>query len=219
MSSTIFLGGCNFRCPFCHNVELVLHPESLPTFPEDFFRSYLESRRGWLEGICVTGGEPLLHEDLGGLLQLIKSEGFLVKLDTNGSLPVRLGALIREGLIDSVAMDVKASPDKYQQATGGFRVLDRVLESISLLKSSDVSLLFRTTVVPGLIGPDEIEAIGRMLKGSPRFQLQAFSPGKTLDERLQSVNPASADEMKVLAETARPFFGEVRIEGMTQDGT
>ena len=215
ISSTIFLGNCNFRCPFCHNVELVLCPDSLPTFPEEYFRNYLESRRGWLEGICVTGGEPLLHEDLKELLRLIKEEGLLVKLDTNGSFPGRLGSLIKQGLIDAVAMDVKAPLDKYQQVTGDRCDPNRIVESISLLRSSGVDLLFRTTVVPGLIGAVDIEAIGRMLKGSLRFQLQAFSPGKTLDDRLRDVEPPKPAEMEALAEIARPFFDEVRIEGKT----
>lgn len=219
ISATIFLGGCNLRCPFCHNVELVLQPDSLPTFPEDYFRDFLVSRRGWLEGICITGGEPLLHEDLDELLRLIKEEGLLTKLDTNGSFPDRLNALIKQGLIDSVAMDVKAPLEKYSQATGGRSVPERIKESISLLRSSDVPCLFRTTVVPGLIGADDIEAIGRMLKGASRFQLQAFSPGKTLDVRFREIEPPGPAEMKALAEIARPFFEEVKIEGKTGNGT
>lgn len=218
ISATIFLGGCNLRCPFCHNVELVLRPESLPTFPLDYFRDFMVSRRGWLEGICITGGEPLLHEDVDVLLRLIKEEGLLTKLDTNGSFPGRLSALIKQGLIDFVAMDIKAPLDKYPRATGGRCDPDRIKESISLLRSSEVSCLFRTTVVPGLIGSDDIETIGRMLKGAPRFQLQAFSPGKTLDVGFREIQPPGPVEMEALAEIARPFFEEVKIEGKTENG-
>ncbi len=114
ISSTVFLGGCNFRCPFCHNSDLVLRPEILPTFPLDYFLSFLDSRKGWLEGICISGGEPLLQDDLETLLILIKGRNLLVKIDTNGSFPSRLEDLIRKRLIDHVAMDVKAPLKRYQ---------------------------------------------------------------------------------------------------------
>jgi len=110
ISSTVFLGGCNFRCPFCHNSDLVLHPASLPSIDPNFFLSYLDSRRGWLDGLCLSGGEPFLHDDLEVLARIIKGRGYQLKIDTNGSFPDQLEQFIKEGLVDAIAMDIKGTP-------------------------------------------------------------------------------------------------------------
>jgi len=115
ISSTIFLPGCNFRCPFCHNSDLVLHPDTLPSFDLSFFLSYLDSRRGWLDGLCLSGGEPLLQDDLEVLARVIKDRGFKLKIDTNGSFPDQLAQLIKDGLVDAVAMDIKAPLNRYPE--------------------------------------------------------------------------------------------------------
>ncbi len=117
ISSTVFLGGCNFRCPYCHNAELVLRPETLPTLLLDAFICFLDTRRNWLEGICVTGGEPLLTPHLEELLLVIRERGLRIKLDTNGSRPGRLADLIRAELVDLVALDVKAPLERYGEVT------------------------------------------------------------------------------------------------------
>jgi len=214
LAATIFLGGCNFRCPYCHNPDLVFRPDSLPTFPLDFFLGFLESRKDWIEAICVTGGEPLLNEDLETLLLLIKERKLLVKVDTNGAFPSRLEYLIRQNLIDRVAMDVKAPLIKYAEVTRTEVIADDLVKSISLIKNSGLPYMFRTTVVPGLVGGEEIGLISRMLDGAEVFQIQQFVPKNTLDKSFETITPFPVEELRSFAEMAKPYFSEVRIEGV-----
>jgi pyruvate formate lyase activating enzyme len=214
ISSTVFLGGCNFRCPFCHNSDLVLKPQTLPTFPLEYFLSYLDSRKDWLEGICVSGGEPLIHEDLEVLLALIKERNLLVKVDTNGSLPRVLEELVERKLIDQVAMDVKAPLDRYHEVCGAAVSQEDILKSIEIIKNSGLAYLFRTTVVPGLVGAEDIRRIGEMLDGAKLFQVQQFQPENTIDRRYLQTRPYSREELRALARFAEPYFAEIRIEGV-----
>ncbi len=214
IASTVFLAGCNFRCPYCHNSDLVLQPERLADIPMDFFLAYLDSRKGWLEGICVTGGEPLLAEEIESFLTVIKQRGLLIKLDTNGSRPDRLEGLLVAGLVDRIAMDVKAPLERYREVTGSKVNADDIARSASILRESGLPHLFRTTVVPGLIGVEDIEAIGRWLEGAAVYQVQQFSPVGTLDAEYRRIKPYSRDEVKRLADAARPFFKDVLIEGI-----
>jgi pyruvate formate lyase activating enzyme len=214
IASTVFLAGCGFRCPYCHNSDLVLQPERLADIPMDFFLAYLDSRKGWLEGICVTGGEPLLSDDIEGFLSVIKERGLLVKLDTNGSRPDRLEHLLAAGLIDRLAMDIKAPLVRYREVTGSKIDTAEIARSAALVRAAGRPYLFRTTVVPGLIGVEDIEAIGRWLDGAAVFQVQQFSPIGTLDPDYRRIKPYGRDEVRRLADAARPFFGEVLIEGI-----
>lgn len=214
ISSTVFLGGCNFRCPYCHNRDLVLNPAKLPTFPLDFFLDYLTSRKGWLEGICVTGGEPLLHDDLEDFLALLKERGLLVKIDTNGSFPSRLEYLIQKGLVDQIAMDVKAPLERYQEVTGSKVRGETILRSINVIKNSGLRYVFRSTVVPGLVGADDIKEISQMLNGADTFQIQQFIPVTTLDSRYLRKKPYPKEEMLEFARIAGAYFPEVRVEGV-----
>jgi len=214
ISSTVFVGGCNFKCPFCHNADLVLRPESLATFPLDYFISFLDSRKSWLEGICVSGGEPLLHDDLEVLLTLIKERNLLVKIDTNGSYPSRLEDLIQEELVDHIAMDVKAPLEKYQKVTKSEVDVEDIQKSIDIIKNSNLEYVFRTTIVPGLIGAEDIENIGKMLHNSKVFQIQQFIPVTTVDESYERKKPLPKEEIQALAGIAKSYFSEVRIEGV-----
>lgn len=214
ISSTIFLGGCNFRCPFCHNSDLVLRPEILPTFPLDYFLSFLDSRKGWLEGICITGGEPLLHDDLETLLILIKDRDLLVKVDTNGSFPSRLENLIQKKLVDYIAMDVKAPLARYQEVTRATVDEEDIVRSVDIIKNSGLGYVFRTTLVPGLVGPEDIKKICQMLNGAKIYQLQQFIPINTLDSHYLQKKPYRREEIQGLAKIAEPYFSEVRIEGV-----
>lgn len=214
IASTVFLGGCNFRCPYCHNAELVLRPERLADIPLNFFLAYLDSRKGWLEGICVTGGEPLLADEIESFLTVIKQRGLLIKLDSNGSRPDRLEGLLAAGLVDRLAMDIKAPLVRYREVTGSKVNADDIARSASILRDSGLPYLFRTTVVPGLIGVEDIEAIGRWLEGAAVYQVQQFSPVGTLDAEYRRIKPYSRDEVKRLADAARPFFKDVLIEGI-----
>jgi len=214
ISSTVFLGGCNFRCPYCHNSDLVLRAETLPSFPMDYFLSFLDSRRNWLEGICVSGGEPLLHEDLDVLLSLIKERNFLVKIDTNGAFPSRLEELIQKNLIDFVAMDVKAALERYEEVIKSTINIEDILKSIEIIRDSDLEYIFRTTVVPGLVGSDDVMEIGQMLKGARIFQIQQFVPKSTIDNYYNQITPYSRQEIQAFARIAEPYFEEVRIESL-----
>jgi len=214
ISSTIFLGGCNFRCPFCHNSDLVLRPEILPTLPLDYFLSFLDSRKGWLEGICISGGEPLLHDDLETLLILIKDRNLLVKVDTNGSFPSRLKNLIQKKLVDHIAMDVKAPLARYQEVTRAAVNEEDIVRSVDIIKNSGLGYVFRTTLVPGLVGPEDIKQICQMLNGAKIFQLQQFVPLNTLDSHYLQKKPYRREEVQGLAKIAEPYFSEVRIEGI-----
>ncbi|TES87102.1 MAG: anaerobic ribonucleoside-triphosphate reductase activating protein [Candidatus Aminicenantes bacterium] len=214
ISSTVFLGGCNFRCPFCHNSDLVLRPEILPTFPLDYFLSFLDSRKGWLEGICISGGEPLLQDDLETLLILIKDRNLLVKIDTNGSFPSGLENLIRKKLVDHIAMDVKAPLKRYQEVTRATVNEEDIVRSVDIIKNSGLGYVFRTTLVPGLVGPEDIKQICQMLNGAKIFQLQQFVPLNTLDSHYLQKKPYRREEIQGLAKIAEPYFSEVRIEGV-----
>lgn len=172
---TVFLGGCNFRCPFCHNAGLVISPECEPVVAEEEILSVLKKRQGVLEGVCITGGEPTLSEDLAEFLEKIKRLGYPVKLDTNGYQPQTLKELAREKLIDYVAMDIKNSPQEYARTTGVFQLdMSRIEDSVSYLMGSSLEYEFRTTVTRELHQTSDIIAIGKWLKGCSRYYLQAY---------------------------------------------
>jgi pyruvate formate lyase activating enzyme len=213
ISSTVFFGGCTFRCPYCHNADLVLRPETLQTTPVEIFLSYLDGRKGWLEAICLSGGEPLLQEDLEDLIRVIRDRGLLVKLDTNGSLPDRLERLLRESLLDWVAMDVKAPLERYREVTRSNVEVEAVVRSADLIRHSGVRSTFRTTVVPGLIGKEDVVKIGEWLRGAESYLIQQFVPHTTIDPAFLERKPYSAAEVEALVEAARPFFKEARLEG------
>ncbi|MCJ7611438.1 MAG: anaerobic ribonucleoside-triphosphate reductase activating protein [Candidatus Aminicenantes bacterium] len=214
ISSTVFLGGCNFRCPFCHNADLVLRPESLPGLSLDLFLCFLDARRGWLEGVCVTGGEPLLQDHLEDLLSVIKERELLVKLDTNGSRPDRLEALLGEGLVDSVAMDVKAPLDRYREVTRSAVAPEDIRRSIDFIKGSGREYMFRTTVVPKLVGPEDVLGIARELGGARLYQVQQFFPQDTIEPRYRQVAPFDREAVLAMADSVRSYFDEVRVEGV-----
>ena len=175
MACTVFTGGCNFRCPFCHNAGLVVDLPQAPALSVEALLAFLEKRRGVLEGVCITGGEPLLQPDLPSLLEKIRALGYSVKLDTNGSDPRRLRQLCEGGLIDYVAMDIKNSPARYA-ATAGVPELDLgpLRESVAFLLGGGVDYEFRTTVVRGLHTGADFPAIGEWIAGAKHYFLQAF---------------------------------------------
>ena len=187
LAATIFVGGCNMRCPFCHNASLVLRPNTQPIIPEEEVLSYLAKRKNILEGVCITGGEPTLYPELPLFIKQIKELGFKVKLDTNGTNPAMLKELAENKLIDYVAMDIKNSKDKYKITAGNKNIsLDEINESISLLLSDIVEYEFRTTIVKELHTKSDMEAIGSWIKGAKAYYLQSYrdsedviSPGFT----------------------------------------
>jgi pyruvate formate lyase activating enzyme len=191
LCSLLFLPACNFRCPYCHNHPLVFHPEKYATIPLEDILGRLRLLRNWIDGVCLTGGEPSLHTHLPVLVREIKRHRFLIKLDTNGSNPQRLQNLIEAGEVDFVSMDVKAplDPLRYSRSAGLPVNLEPILESIEILRRGKVDYEFRMTVVPGLHKEEDIRTLGDQLRAGPRFILQNFNPENPLDPSLKNITP------------------------------
>jgi pyruvate formate lyase activating enzyme len=211
--AVLFLGGCNFRCPFCHNHSLVLHPESFEALELGTMERRLASFRQWLGGICITGGEPTLDPELPDMIHQLKRHGWAVKLDTNGSRPEVLASLLGEGQLDMVAMDVKAPlvPEKYTRAAGLSIDLDRIQESIRLLQGSGIEHEFRMTVLPRFHSAADISQWAEILgAGTARLTLQNFNPNTTLDPRLgrePGFPPEEFAELRQLVRAVRKNHG------------
>jgi len=208
---TVFLAGCNLRCPFCHNASLVTG-QAPPAMDRDEFFTFLGKRKGLLDGVCVTGGEPTLHNALPEFLAEIRELGFSVKLDTNGSNPSMLRRLIDEGLVDCVAMDIKNSPDRYMETCGGVDILDRVQESIDILMEGRVDYEFRTTCCKPFHDADALESIGAWLCGAKQYYLQAFVDSGDLIGT--GVDGFTKEEMEALRQAALPYIPTTRIRGI-----
>lgn len=175
VACTIFFAGCNFRCPFCHNASLVTHIDPEENIPREEVLAFLRKRAGILDGVCITGGEPLLAPDLEAFIRAIKALGYEVKLDTNGSNAEKLKHLVKAGIIDYVAMDIKNSPEKYGLTIGieGYE-MSNVMQSAAFLMEGHVPYEFRTTVVREFHKREDFEAIGQWLEGADRYYLQSF---------------------------------------------
>ena len=201
-AATVFTPGCNFRCPFCHNASLVLHTDEAEHYGEEEVLSYLKKRQGILDGICITGGEPLLQKDIADFMEKVKSLGYKIKLDTNGSFPEKLRELVGKGLVDYVAMDIKNSKEKYA-ATVGIEKFDTsaVEESVLYLLSGMVDFEFRTTVVDELHTEEDIENIAVWIRGAKRYFLQNFvDSGDILGDNLSAASREKLDSMRKIAE-------------------
>lgn len=207
----IFLGGCDFRCPFCYNIDLVLNPNKLPTIPEEEFLEFLKKRKKWLDGVCLGGGEPCIHQDLPEFIRKIKNLGFLVKLDTNGSKPEMLEKLLKEKLLDYIAMDIKAPLEKYDKAAGVKADKKAIQKSIDLIRNSGVEYEFRSTILPRLHSKQDLLSIGKWLKGSKRFFIQQFRNEKTLNPEFQKENVFKPEELNGFKEMLKPYFKEVEV--------
>ena len=208
---TVFTAGCNFRCPFCHNSDIIYNVPS--AISQDEFFEFLVSRKGKLDGVCISGGEPLLQPDIIEFMQKIRKEGFLVKLDTNGSMHEKLRKIVSEGLCDYVAMDVKSSPSGYFKTCGGMVNVQAVLDSISLLISQNkVDYEFRTTVVKNLHNKSDFEGIADLLKGAKRYFLQQYknSP-KVLKKGCEGY---SDDEMRELCSFVKGLGVNCSLRGV-----
>lgn len=213
MACTVFTGGCNFRCPFCHNAPLVSEGQSGEALAEADVFSYLEKRRKILDGVVVSGGEPTVHKDLPELLSRIKSLGFLVKLDTNGSHPGMLRQLMEDGLVDRVAMDIKNGPRQYRQAVGVEVDLQAVEESKRLLMEGRVAYEFRTTLVQGIHTQESVLALAKWIQGAKEYYLQVYQDtGNVL--RPQGLGPFDKRQMLEFAESMKPYVPAVQVRGL-----
>jgi pyruvate formate lyase activating enzyme len=206
LATTVFTVGCNFACPYCHNPELVIATEDTPRLPEEAFFSFLERRRGRLNGVCITGGEPTLHADLAAFVDRIHALGYAVKLDTNGSDPEMLGILLEKHSLDYVAMDVKAPVSRYRDVTGNPQALALAEISIQLLARGHVAHEYRTTVLPLLFDEADIDGVAGMLPPGSRYVIQNFVPTKTLDPDLVRARGFESGDLETIANRTRLHY-------------
>ena len=206
-AAALFTIGCNMRCGYCHNPELVLPERYIDSIPLADIMTFLRSRVGKLQRVVISGGEPTIHADLPDMIQEIKQLGFLIKLDTNGTNPDMLRQLYDASLLDFVAMDVKGPLEKYQEIAAYPIDIDAIATSIQLIQRSGVAYEFRTTVVKSQLTPSDVSAIGKLVQGSPRFALQKFRPGRTLNPRFASEATYSDDEFAELKQTMEEYVG------------
>lgn len=212
VACTVFLGGCNLRCPYCHNGELVTAPA--PALMDgDTLLTFLKRRRGLLDGVCITGGEPLLRPGLGPLLAEIKALGYPVKLDTNGAFPEKLKELVGSGLVDYVAMDIKNSPDRYGETVGVPGLdLTPFRETVDFLRSGAVDYEFRTTVVREFHDEASMDAIGGWITGAKRYFLQSFVDRDTVIR--PGLHPRTEEELRGYLDLLRPRIPAVALRGL-----
>lgn len=210
---TVFTAGCNFRCPFCHNASLVVDIPKEADITEDEFFAFLAKRQGILDGVCISGGEPLLQSDIENFMRRIKEMGFAIKLDTNGSFPDKLKTLVEKGLVDYVAMDIKNSLETYAITSGVDAIeLTKIEESVSYLKAGHVPYEFRTTVTKNFHSKEEFEKIGQWLQGTKKYFLQNFvDSGDLINGKMQG---CSEEEMKQFLEVVQKYMPEAKLRGM-----
>lgn len=209
---TVFTAGCNFRCPFCHNALLVTEQDDAYYDESEIF-SHLEKRKSVLDGVAVTGGEPLLQKDIERFLYEIKEMGFAVKLDTNGSFPEKLEGILQLGIVDYVAMDIKNCPEKYG-VTAGVKNFDiqPIEKSMELLKNSGIDYEFRTTVTADYHTVEDIEKIAQWIQGVPKYFLQNFeNSGNLIDETCRGV---SRNEMREMLQMVQKYVPNAEIRGL-----
>ena len=214
-AATIFLGGCNFRCPFCQNAGLVLHPEEEPAIPVEEVLAFLKKRRRVLDGVCITGGEPTLEPELPELIRSIKELGYLVKLDTNGTHPAIVQKLAEEKLIDYVAMDIKSSREHYTRLAGSSseKLLAAVEETAAFLMEGNLDYEFRTTVVGEMHEREDSKAIRAWLAGARRYYLQAYRDSEHI-LKPGNYSSYSREELEEFAEILREKISLVEIRGI-----
>ncbi len=213
VAATIFLGSCNFRCPFCHNKDLVLYPSSQPVLPYEDILQFLKRRYGILTGVCISGGEPTLHADLPALIKDIKKLGYLIKLDTNGSNPQMIQTLYSQHLIDFVAMDIKTCPLDYANVTDVSSVnMDYIYESVDYLMHSGIDYEFRTTVVKELHNVNTFQQIANWISGCKDYYLQSYKNSDTVIHK--GFHSYTKEEMLIFVDILKNHMEHVSIRGI-----
>ncbi len=212
MACTLFTSGCNMRCPFCHNGPLVLDNPAPEVCKEDFF-AFLQKRKGILDGVCISGGEPLLQPDIEPFIRKIKALDYSVKLDTNGTMPDKLIALCEKGLVDYVAMDIKNSKEKYGLTVGidGFDTT-KVEQSVAYLLSDKVDYEFRTTLVAEFHTPQDIVDVGKWISGAKRYFMTPFRDGETVIQ--SGLHAPENTDLEAFSTLIAPFLKEVHFRGI-----
>lgn len=213
VACTLFTGGCNFRCPFCHNALLVLDLDENYTIPEEEVLAFLKKRQGLLDGVCVTGGEPLINKDIGDFLLKVKELGFKIKLDTNGTNPALLKELVSQNLVDYVAVDIKNSPEKYAE-TVGLKSFDMstINETVNFLMSGCVDYEFRTTVTKQFHTEKSMEEAARFIRGAKRYFLQNFVDSGNLIG--SGITGQSKEEMEKLLSVVKKYVPDSCLRGI-----
>lgn len=216
VACTIYLAGCDFRCPYCHNKSIVLDPEGAEELDEEKIFNFIEENSDFLDGAVISGGEPTLNKDLIKLIRKVRGYGLKIKLDTNGYHPDVLDDLIGAGLIDKVAMDIKAplTKERYSSVAGRDIDPDVLKRSIRIIMNSGIDYEFRTTLSPILIKPEDIDAIGMDIKGAKNYNLQQFRPKTCLDDRLEAIDPYKESVVLAMGETAKKYAKNVKIRGL-----
>jgi pyruvate formate lyase activating enzyme len=214
IATVLFCGGCDFRCPMCHNAKLVVQPDSLADLPQSDIWHFLAQRRQLVNALVVTGGEPTLQSGLAPFLHQAHQEGIKTKLDTNGYHPKVIRRLLAEGLVDYIAMDIKAPPERYKLLSGCPTLeIGRIEESINLILNSRIEYEFRTTVVPGFLQMEDISAIARWISGAKKYILQQFRPLITLDPALESLSPYPLFQLQRMVASAKPHIPAACLRG------
>ena len=212
LASTVFTGGCNMRCPYCQNADLVLNPMSQPLISEEVVFDHIKKRKGIIEGVCITGGEPTLQADLEDFIKRLKELGVMVKLDSNGYRPEVLKRLMENGLLDYVAMDIKSSLDDYHTVAGVKLDTSLIKESIDLLKNGPIDYEFRTTVVKELHSKETFEKIGELLSGAKQYFLQGYIDSeRVIDRRFSSY---TKEELETFVAILKKTIKNVSIRGV-----
>lgn len=213
ISSIIWTIGCNFKCPFCYNKNLV--EGKLKEISEDEIFLYLKKRQGLVDGVAITGGEPLIQKDIIDFIKKIKSLNYLVKLDTNGTNPEKLKELIDKKLIDYVSMDIKAPKEKYKKLAGTDVDIKKIEKSINFLKNSKIEYEFRTTFVPDLLKKEDVLEIAKWLKGSKKFYLQQFKINPPLlSSKIEKLKPYQKEYLFETIEEIKPYFDFCNVRGI-----
>lgn len=215
LTSILFLPGCNLRCPFCHARSLVLESDTITSIPFEEIKGCLVKKKNWIDGVCITGGEPLLHDWLSDLINEIRKLNFKIMLETNGALPERLKMLLDAKIVDYVSMDIKASlsgsSEKYKKATTSDIDIGKIKSSIDIIMRSGTDYEFRTTVVPGIVSETDIEDIAKSIEGAQRFCLQQFVPKDTIDPAYLKIKPYPKSALLEMAKSAEKFVKKVVI--------
>ena len=214
VASLIFYGGCNLRCPYCHNPALVEDPQQYPDIPEADVLALLKQRQGFIDGVVISGGEPTLVPDLGEFIAQIKQLDLLVKLDTNGLQPRVVEDLLAQNLLDFVAMDIKTAVPRYAELSPHHVDVDALQSCVVLLKQAEIEVEFRTTCVPGLVEEADIHAMGELLRDEPLWVLQQFFPEPAMDEKMRQCLPHTPQVVRKFAIIAANYVKEVQIRGL-----
>lgn len=208
----IFIGKCDFRCGYCHNRDLVLEYKELKTISEQELIDFLKKRKKWLDGVCITGGEPTIHKELVFFIENIKKLDYLVKIDTNGSNPDMLKTLIDKKLVDYIAIDIKGTLEKYREITNSKINTEKIKKSIELIKNSNIDYEFRMTILPKFHSEQEIIKIGQLLKNSKKFYLQQFRPSeKMIDSGFMKEKPYSIEQLNKFKKILENYISFVGI--------